>query len=239
MKRVLFVDDDPLILSGLRRMLRDQRQEWEMCFACSGEDALRMLAEIPCDVVVSDMRMPQMDGAELLSRVRSMFPDTVRIVLSGQSDKEAILKCVGPAHQFLSKPCVPERLRETIQRACAVKGVLKSTELRTLVSQIDNLPSIPKVYERLISELRGPDVSIEDVANLIAADVGMTAKILQLVNSSFFGLPQRVTNLSHAVGRCVLPPWFASLCGIFFGTDRGPQPAGRHRRPLDCGGLLA
>ena len=224
MKRVLFVDDDPLILSGLRRMLRDQRQEWEMLFANSGDEALHMLAENACDIVVSDMRMPQMDGAELLQRVRTLYPAAVRIVLSGQSDKEAILRCVGPAHQFLSKPCVPERLRETIQRASAVADLVQSAPLRTLISRIDNLPAIPKLYERLLSALQSPDVSLEEIAGLIAADVSMTTKLMQLVNSSFFGLPQRITNPAHAVSLLGLNLIQALTlsAGVFF--HRGIRP---------------
>ena len=107
-KRILFVDDEENILQGLRRLLRPLRKEWEMRFASDGHTALKMLEESPCDVLVSDMRMPGMNGVRLLEEVRARYPDTIRIVLSGQADRETTLAAVGPAHQYLNKPCDAE-----------------------------------------------------------------------------------------------------------------------------------
>jgi len=197
-KRVLFVDDDPLILAGLRRLLRNQAEHWEMHFAASGAEALQLFAAQPFDVIVTDMRMPEMDGAELLTRVQKQYPACVRLVLSGQADNEALFRCIGPAHQFLSKPCVPEVLRDTITRSCAVKDRLNSPELQALMGRLANLPPLPKLYHRLLTELKSPDSSLDRIGSLIASDVSMTAKILQLVNSSFFGLPRRITDPAQA-----------------------------------------
>ncbi|MEM7314070.1 MAG: response regulator, partial [Planctomycetota bacterium] len=104
-KRILFVDDDAFLLAGLRRLLRSCRSEWDMEFVGGGEEAIKRMKEKAFDVIVSDMRMPGMDGAQLLSAVRADFPDAVRIILSGQSAQEVVFRSVGPAHQFLSKPC--------------------------------------------------------------------------------------------------------------------------------------
>lgn len=224
MKRVLFVDDDPLVLAGLRRQLRDQRTEWDMAFAESGEAALGLWARQSFDVVVSDMRMPEMDGAQLLSTVRERWPAAVRLILSGQSEKEAVLRCIGPAHQFLSKPCCPSDLREAVHRASNVQERLHSQALRELVARIDYLPPVPKLYEQLIGELRKPDGSIERIGNLIASDVAISAKLLQLVNSSFFGLPQRVTNPTHAVsllGMSLIKA-MTLTAGVFFHAGFAP-----------------
>ncbi|GAF98860.1 unnamed protein product, partial [marine sediment metagenome] len=124
MKRILFVDDETNVLDGLRRMLRPMQREWEMAFAPGGEEALAALAEKHFDVVVSDMRMPGMDGDQLLTEVMGRYPETVRIVLSGHSEKEMILRSVGPTHQYLAKPCDPELLKRVIARAYALRGVL-------------------------------------------------------------------------------------------------------------------
>ncbi len=197
--RVLFVDDEVNVLSGLRRMLRGQRHEWDMLFANSGAEALELLANAPCDVIVTDMRMPGMDGAELLSHVADQYPHTVRLVLSGQSELERIFRAVGPAHQFLSKPCDEQELVTTIKRACSVQSHLQDQALRKVVSQVGSLPSLPELYHRLVTELESDDVSVERVGETIESDLGMSAKVLQLVNSSFFGLPQHVTCPKHAV----------------------------------------
>jgi HD-like signal output (HDOD) protein len=199
MKRILFVDDEPSVLQGLQRMLRGQRQEWEMEFAPNGEAALRLLEQHPVDVVVSDMRMPGMDGAKLLSEVTRRYPQTVRIILSGQTDKEAILRSVGPAHQFLAKPCDPDLLKETVARACALRQLLHSEHLKGLVSQVRSLPSLPHLYVQIQEELQSPNASLQRVGQIISQDIGMTAKVLQLVNSAFFGIQRRITQPAQAV----------------------------------------
>jgi YesN/AraC family two-component response regulator len=123
-KRILFVDDEPMVLQGLQRSLRTMRMEWETKFATSGPEALEMMAEAPFDVVITDMRMPGMDGAQLLDLVKAKFPRTVRIILSGQSDRETILRSVGPSHQYLSKPCDVDELKPRLNRAFALRDML-------------------------------------------------------------------------------------------------------------------
>ncbi len=198
-KKILFVDDEPNVLNGLRRMLRGMRKEWEMHFAEGGEEALELLKNSQFDVIVSDMRMPGMDGAELLSRVMKQYPEVVRIVLSGHSDKEMILRSVRPAQQYLSKPCDTKTLKSTIDRACALRDILVDESLKKVVSGLDTLPSMPELYQEILNELQSDDPSIQRVGDIISKDVGMTAKILQLVNSAFFGLPRHISNPQQAV----------------------------------------
>ncbi len=194
MRKILFVDDEPNVLDGLRRMLRPMRREWEVTFAAGGEQALAELAGGAFDIIVSDMRMPGMDGAQLLAEVRRRHPHTVRIILSGHSDQEMILRSVGPAHQYLAKPCDAEALKETVGRACALRDLLRNDSLQKLISQMDSLPSLPSVYVELVGELRSPEASVKRAGEIISKDPGMTAKILQLVNSAFFGLRRTVSS---------------------------------------------
>lgn len=193
-KRVLFVDDEPHVLHGLRRMLHSMSREWDMKFVGSAEEALAQLASSCFDVLVTDIRMPGMDGAQLLSEVMKRHPQVVRIVLSGQADEEATLRTVGPAHQFLSKPCDAETIKSTVARAIALRGHLSSSGLKSLISGLESLPSLPTLYQQILSALQSPKTSVTDVGKLIAQDVGMTAKVLQLVNSSFFGLPRHISS---------------------------------------------
>lgn len=199
MRRVLFVDDEPKILEGLQRMLRSMRHEWEMEFAQDGPSALETLKSRHFDVVVTDMRMPGMDGPMLLSQVRALHPQIVRIVLSGHSDHELILSSVGPAHQYLSKPCDPELLKQTVSRACALSDLLSNATLTLLVSQMQSLPSLPSIYMQLMKEVEAADPSIKKIGEIICKDPGMTAKILQMVNSAFFGLRRHISNPTDAV----------------------------------------
>ncbi|HWQ09541.1 MAG TPA: response regulator, partial [Holophaga sp.] len=113
-KRVLFVDDEPLVLQGLQRMLRGMRNDWEMSFVEGGPQALEAMRRQPFDVVVTDMRMPGMNGAQLLNTLAREFPDSVRIILSGHADQDLITQCLGSAHQYLSKPCDPDLLKRLV-----------------------------------------------------------------------------------------------------------------------------
>jgi len=200
MKKVLFVDDELNVLQGLRRMLRPLRKEWEMTFVESGFQALEIMKTTAFDVIVSDMRMPGMDGAELLTKVMKNYPQTVRIVLSGHSEKEMIMRLIGPAHQYLAKPCNPGIIENTVARACALRDLLANESLEKLVTGLESLPSIPAIYIELVEALKSPEVSSKKVGTIISKDVGMTAKILQLVNSAFFGLNRRhIFNIDEAV----------------------------------------
>ena len=123
-KRILFVDDESMVLSGLQRSLRLMRSEWEMVFAPGGNEALAAMDLQPFDIIVTDMRMPGMDGAQLLEEVQRRSPQTLRMVLSGQSDRETILRSVNPAHQFISKPCEGEELKSQVDPCLCPQGSL-------------------------------------------------------------------------------------------------------------------
>lgn len=189
---ILFVDDEPNILRGLKRMLRPYVKEWDMSFVESGKDALTMLQQAHYDVVVSDMRMPGMDGAELLGHVRELYPATIRIALSGYSESEMILESVKATHLFLSKPADQETIKRTIDKAVSLKSLLHNEKIDKLVSQIKTPPSLPSVYEEITAELASPDCSITGIGEIIGRDIAMSAKVLQLVNSAFFGLARQV-----------------------------------------------
>lgn len=198
-QRILFVDDESNILKGLQRSLRPLRNQWEMTFAKSAASALECLEKGPFDVIVSDMRMPQMDGAQLLEKVQEKYPMMVRIILSGHSDQEMAMKFVKSAHQYLSKPCEKQVLIDAITRACFLRNTLNQKSLQYVVSGIDAIPILPALYTQIMAELNSKDASAASVGEIITKDIGMTAKVLQLVNSSFFGMPQHVANPMEAV----------------------------------------
>ncbi len=198
MKRIIFVDDEANVLEGLRRMLFFMSDEWEMEFVQSGEDALEAMKEKPFDVIVTDMCMPGMDGTELLAQVKRLYPQTVRFVLTGHADDETALRTVDMAHQFMSKPCDSHELQALLQRALSLRQRLDDESVRQLVGSLESLPSLPKLYSELLDELLSPDASVRVVGRIIGKDVAMSAKVLQLVNSAFFGLRSEVTDLVQA-----------------------------------------
>ncbi len=197
-KQILFVDDEIDLLQGLRRMLRGMRNVWSMSFASSGEEALNLMADIDIDVIVSDLQMPGMDGIELLRTIREQHPNCIRIVLSGQSNIETVMHLVGIAHQYLSKPCDTELLKSTIKRSCTLREAVTNKSIMNIIANIDTVPSLPSVYTELIEELQSENSSMVKIGDIVSRDVGMTAKILKLVNSSYFGLPRHVSSPTDA-----------------------------------------
>ena len=197
--RVLFVDDEPNILSGLRRILRGQRKEWDMSFVESGQLAMDAFNETPCDVIVSDMKMPGMNGAELLSQIQEKYPATIRIALSGETDSNMIYRCVQHAHQYLAKPCDADTLVSAVQRAFTLRKLVHDEKLEAIVADMTSLPSMPKQYQQIMEEMQCDDPSLQKVGQIIETDVAMSAKILQLVNSAFFGLARHLSSPAEAV----------------------------------------
>ena len=198
-RRILFVDDEQKVLQGLKRMLHSKRREWDMAFALSGKEALEILSQGPVDVLVSDMRMPEMDGVQLLAEVRRCYPETVRIVLSGHSDRGMIFKTVQLAHQYLIKPCDAEILKSIVTRICALRDILAQDPLKALISRVETLPSLPAHYDEIMQALQSPESSSLKIGRIISKDMSMTAKILKTVNSAFFGLYRKVSSPSQAV----------------------------------------
>ena len=199
MQRILFVDDEPNILAGLQRTMRVMRNEWNMSFIEDPQQALDAFVEQPFDVVVSDMKMPGIDGADLLSEIKRKFPGTIRIILSGHADPAMVMKSVGATHQYLAKPCEPETLKATVQRAYALREMISNESLQILISEMGDLPSIPSVYQEIVAAVQDPEGSLGDVSAIISKDLAMTTKILQLVNSAFFGVASPVTTIERAV----------------------------------------
>lgn len=196
--RILFVDDEPNILSGLRRILRPLRDEWDMEFQESGEAALQLLETRPCDVIVSDMKMPGMDGAQLLSTIKERYPESIRIALSGETDSHMVYRCVQHAHQYLAKPCDIDLLTGTVRRAFSLRDLVEDDALKSIIAKLTSLPSLPAAYQDIMQELQSEDPSLDRVGKIIESDVAMSAKLLQIVNSAFFGLVTHVSSPADA-----------------------------------------
>lgn len=205
MKRVLFVDDEPNVLDGLRRMLYPLRCKWEMVFVASGREALERMAEREFDVLVTDLRMPEMGGVELLKEVVKLHPQVIRFVLSGTPELEVTLRSINLAHQFLAKPCDASVLRGAFEQVFHFRIALGNPALRKLIAHVHSLPSIPGVYWKLVRALGAYEISAKEVAGIVSQDMSMVAKVLQLANSACFGPSREIADPEQAV--------------IYLGTD--------------------
>jgi HD-like signal output (HDOD) protein/CheY-like chemotaxis protein len=196
---VMFVDDEVGVLNGLRRLFRNKKDNWSMLFANSGAEALEIMEGASVDVLVTDMRMPGMDGAELLQQVADRFPVTVRIILSGQSDEETLLRTVGVSHQYLSKPCDSQLLEQKVSRALGLRKILMDAQLRNVIGGLRCIPSAPATYVQLVKELNSGSGFRQKLEDIVVNDPALTARLLQVVNSAYFGVVRDVRTAGQAM----------------------------------------
>ncbi len=204
-RRVLFVDDETRILDGLRRNLQGQRQRWQMSFVDSAAAAMAALERDRFDVVVTDFRMPGMDGGQLLRIVQERWPDTSRLMLSGHTDAADLLDAMAVTHRFLDKPCERTLLVDAIEGALFLRDAFVGDALRGEIGGIATLPSGDGTLQRLARALDRPSSTLREVSDVVQTDVGLTVKVLQLANSSCFGGGHETASVDQALTTIGLP----------------------------------
>jgi HD-like signal output (HDOD) protein/ActR/RegA family two-component response regulator len=198
-KRILFVDDEAAILASLSNLLRKDRHRWDLVFANGGPEAARLVAEAPFDVIVTDMRMPDLDGAQLLELVKKQSPRTVRIMLSGHAESEGVLRALPLVHQFISKPCDIKTLRGLIERCCTDTCLDPERSVTAVTGAVPGLPSHPALYDELCTAAIKPACTASQLAAIVERDPAMAAKLLQIANTSYFGTGEAVMSIRTAV----------------------------------------
>jgi HD-like signal output (HDOD) protein/ActR/RegA family two-component response regulator len=196
-KRILLADADSKVWDEFRQALGTQ---WDLITVANGNAAMAEMKKEPCDVVIADLDLPGVDGAELLTRVRSKYPKAIRFILARESDQERVMKTVRGAHQFLTKPTDKPSLKGIIERALALDVWLTNVRLRELIARMRALPTIPALYLEVLNVLRSPDATTEQVGAVISKDMAMTTKLLQVINSPVFGLKREISSPAEAVG---------------------------------------
>lgn len=237
--QILFVDDEPHLLSGLRRTLWKQKEAWDMHWAPGGREAIACLASEPIDILVTDMRMPGTDGSALLAHARQFHPAVARIVLSGHADHDMIIESAGPTQQFLSKPCEPELLLQTLVSAVATLDLMQPEGLRALLGSQVSLPKPPRISAELTALIGDPETSVVAVARLMEHDVATSTELLKLVNSSFFGLASQVTTIERAITLLGLDVINALVLAGHLFRPSTDLPAGLDARELSDRGIRA
>ncbi|MDY0362632.1 MAG: HDOD domain-containing protein [Desulforegulaceae bacterium] len=196
---ILFVDEDKDMLKSLNRMLKQKEKQWTLLFADSAKKALLIMEKKPADIIISEYNMNEINGYELLKTIKEKFPQTDRIILSGETDEDKIIKAVPIAHQFIYKPVNSTKLDKLLTRTIAMKNILKDKNLRITISRLDSLPSLPSIYNSIVKELNSSVSSTKKIGEIISKDPSMTSKILQLINSGFFYLPSKISKPEDAV----------------------------------------
>lgn len=188
-KSILFVDDDKPILNSIRRELFDT--DFKLYFAQSGREALKILYENKnINMVVSDLMMPEMDGYELLIRVKYLYPDIIRIVLSGYAHKLMMFKCINNniAKVYINKPWEANELVSIINDIFNTSDKLNESKLKDILENSDKIPTIPMIFVQINKLIENADSNIDDIADLIKKDQSVAYKVLKTINSAFYGI---------------------------------------------------
>ena len=199
MKTVVFVDDEQSVIDGLRRMLRHYRKEWNMLFLNSGTEAISFCELNSVDVIISDIRMPIMDGVQLLAKVRDLSPSTIRIALSGYADHEMMLDSIQVTHQFIAKPTDKSTISTVIERSISLPNSLCDDKIKFVLGKINALPTLPHVYKEIKRELNSDDFSLQRIGIIVENDISASTNLLKVVNSAFFGLIVHIESPAQAV----------------------------------------
>jgi DNA-binding NarL/FixJ family response regulator len=196
--RVLFVDDEPAVLEGLSASLRRLKNTWTMRFECGGQAALDALASGRFDAIVTDMRMPKVDGEAVLLSAREHSPGAVRLILSGQTDFPVVRRTLKIAHQFIPKPCRADELRGCLDTMIRLTATMDD-RTRDIVCAVGELPISPVSSLRLKELFATPALAASDVVACVERDSALAAKVLHVASAGFFASRQAVTSVGRAV----------------------------------------
>jgi len=198
-KNLLFVDYDKAVLNEIKGMLKKTGRDWDLSFATSGDEAILIADEKHINLLVTCVQMPGMSGYDLIDRMKQKFPEIICFILSDFGDQGTILKTIAPTVQILTKPCAPQLLISSLVNALESDAFLDKSKIVSVIGNIETLPTLPELYMKIKIILESEHSSTEEVAHIISQDIVITAKILQLVNSAFFGLSHRIENIQRAV----------------------------------------
>lgn len=186
MRRILFVDDETRILKDFIKAFINT--DFEVITADTGVEALEVLDKQNIDLVISDMRMPVMDGYDLLTEIKKRHPKVLRIILSGYSDEKVVFKALqkNVAKLYMFKPWENKKLHDTIVNVLETQDILQNHDLLTLVNNVKQLPTIPANYVKIL-RLIEDDANASDISEAIMRDQSIASKILHVANSAYYG----------------------------------------------------
>ncbi|MCL2845245.1 MAG: response regulator [Chitinivibrionia bacterium] len=199
MNRLLFVDTSPKNLEAYKTLFAKKTSEWECRFADNLKAAFDEMSKVEFNMIVCDIKMPVLNGVSILDTVAQMYPHIIRVVLVPSLSADFPKHLVKYAHRVLVRPESCQKLEDTLIRIYELYKTIMRPQAIKYIEGIETIPSLPKVYSDLIAELESPSPSVKKAASLISADIGMSASILKMVNSAYFGLSQRITSPEFAV----------------------------------------
>ncbi len=226
MKKILIVDDEVQILKALSRMFLDT--DYEIFTAENGMEALKILEENEADMIISDMRMPILDGYKLLTIVKEKYPKIIRIILSGYAEEKLMFRALlhNLAKLYVFKPWNNDSLLKDIEKLFADDAVLNSTEMMKLIEDIDCCNTMPGNCEKMIrlTEEENMDALVAEIEH----DPDISTLLIQVGKSAVYGvMPDTVRQAANYIGLHNLKSFlhWACVLSVTNETDKiGEEP---------------
>lgn len=195
MKLILVVEDEPALADGLAQIGSELPASWEFAFAEGADAALDVIDDASIEIVVSPSRMGTTD---MLAEARRRRPEVLRLAIEDVPPAQRLHALGGDAHDRLPRRGSRETLRKGLTRGCALQEAIHGPGVVSLVEHLDALPALPSLYAEFLAATNDPNRTVEDLGAIIAQDIALTAKVLQIVNSAMFGLPQKIVDPGQA-----------------------------------------
>ena len=199
MTTLVLVDPDNVARSRRVAELQSIKSEWKILHTDGGVSAMQLLKTMSPDCVISDSHLSDIGVFDLLNQIKQLYPDIIRFTISDNPDQEVVLESARANHRFINKSLDTTVLIACIECSMRLKIVLSDKKLRTQIQCVQSLPSLPVIYNDMLTELAAPHSSLLKVGRIVETDAGLTATVLKIVNSAFYGLSQRVESVAQAV----------------------------------------
>lgn len=199
---VLFIDDDIFMLKALHRASMRLRPDWRYFYTENATQWQKALpAEVVPDLVISDYLMPELNGNLVLAQVMEVLPESVRVLMTGDTSEEVVSSVSVQAHFVLSKPFSEQDLQHLFFCIDRLRSLKLPLQLRRQLGQADNLPVLPAIIRKLRQALGSEAPDLGKVVDLIAHEPVMAARLIQLANSAFLGYSRATHSLTEALMR--------------------------------------
>ncbi|MDQ8185738.1 HDOD domain-containing protein [Pelagicoccus sp. SDUM812002] len=198
---ILIVDPDPGAVEAYQKALAAKASSWTVHYASAPEVALTLASEVSPDIIVTALCIDEGRGLKLLSRTIDAAPLAHAFIAAEEADRPQLAAAFEGGCRYLPRPCPPDRILLEFHRCLAVDSWLDNPIVKEIVANRPEFESLPRHHNQIVSALNSDDCSIDDVAEAIANDLALSAKLLETVNSSFYGLDQNVSDIKHAVSQ--------------------------------------
>lgn len=197
--RILIVDDDSTAIQQYRDTLASKTGEWHIDYAADGDAGIAAAEIATPDIVIAALSTAERSKDDLLARLEEIAPDAQRFLTAKETDKPKLESTFGSSFHYLPSPCPAQRLITEIQRCVAIDQWLGNDRIKEVVAKMGAFPSLPPIYLKVVNALNSRHIDTETIAASISGDLAISAKLLQTVNSSFYGFDEKVGDVSEAI----------------------------------------